>query len=228
MNFGMIKRLFPCRSESISIVQSTVISTYILRYLFISLLCACVSLQNIWCLPVRKTSPEYLKTRHYSRIFLTFSDMRIPSFPVVFESANWSTRSIIQQFSFTVNSTKAIVFVVLRMRCQMGKRFVFVAYWCFPVTEDCFYTDRAFSSIFLEQENTQKTLENYVSSNVHGLVNVKKCHVFWRFLAVCVEKTRCYRRFTEYSYSHAFSSSCRSIIVRKMVFIPIFMGVLHR
>ena len=33
-----------------------------------------------------------------------------------------------------------------------------------------------------------------------------KCHVFWRFLAVCVEKTRCYRRFTEYSYSHAFSS----------------------
>ena len=109
--------------------------------------------KNIWCLPVRKTSPEYLKTRHYSRIFLTFSDMRIPSFPVVFESANWSTRSIIQQFSFTVNSTKAIVFVVLRMRCQMGKRFVFVAYWCFPVTEDCFYTDRAFSSIFLEQEN---------------------------------------------------------------------------
>ena len=97
-----------------------------------------------WCLPVRKTSPEYLKTRHYSRIFLTFSDMRIPSFPVVFESANWSTRSIIQQFSFTVNSTKAIVFVVLRMRCQMGKRFVFVAYWCFPVTEDCFH--RSFPS----------------------------------------------------------------------------------
>ena len=104
----------------------------------------CVSLQNIWCSPVRKTSPEYLKTRHYSRIFLTFSDMRIPSFPVVFESANWSTRSIIQQFSFTVNSTKAIVFVVLRMRCQMGKRFVFVAYWCFPVTEDCFH--RSFPS----------------------------------------------------------------------------------
>ena len=100
--------------------------------------------KNICCLPVRKTSPEYLKTRHYSRIFLTFSDMRIPSFPVVFESANWSTRSIIQQFSFTVNSTKAIVFVVLRMRCQMGKRFVFVAYWCFPVTEDCFH--RSFPS----------------------------------------------------------------------------------
>ena len=99
--------------------------------------------KKIWRLPVRKTSPEYLKTRHYSRIFLTFSDMRIPSFPVVFESANWSTRFIIQQFSFTVNSTKAIVFVVLRMRCQMGKRFVFVAYWCFPVTEDaCTQTER--------------------------------------------------------------------------------------
>ena len=32
-----------------------------------------------------------------------------------------------------------------------------------------------------------------MSSNVHGLVNVKKCDVFWRFLAVGVEKTRCYR-----------------------------------
>ena len=127
---------------------------------------------------------------------------------------------------------KRLFFLVLRMRYQMGKQFVFVAYWCFPVTEDCFYRrfsveDRAFSSTFQGQENAKKTCENHLSSNVHGLVNVKKCHVFWRFLAVCVEKTRCYRRFTECSYSHAFSSSCRSIIVQKMVFIPIFIGVLH-
>ena len=55
-----------------------------------------------------------------------------------------SIRSIIQQFSFTFNSTKTIVFLMLRMRCQMRKRFVFVAYWCFPVTEDCFH--RSFPS----------------------------------------------------------------------------------
>ena len=35
-----------------------------------------------------------------------------------------------------------------------------------------------------------------MSSNVHGLVNVKKYDVFWRLLAVCVEKTCCYQRFT--------------------------------
>ena len=32
--------------------------------------------------------------------FLTFSKKEIQSFSVVFESANWSIRSIIQQFSF--------------------------------------------------------------------------------------------------------------------------------
>ena len=78
------------------------------------------SLPNIWCSPVRKTSSEYLKTRHFSCIFLTFSDKRIQSFPVAFNSANWSIRSIIQQFSSTVNSMKTIVFLVLRRRCQMG------------------------------------------------------------------------------------------------------------
>ena len=62
------------------------------------------SLRNIWCSPVRKTISEYLKTRHYSCIFLTYSDKRIQIFPVVFESANWIIRSIIQQFSLTVNS----------------------------------------------------------------------------------------------------------------------------
>ena len=69
-----------------------------------------------------------------------------------------------------------------------------------------------------------------MSSNVHGLVNVKKCDVFWRFLAVGVEKTRCYRRFTEYSYSHAFSSICRSIIVRKwylFLYLSVFYTVNH-
>ena len=45
----------------------------------------------------------------------------------------------------------AIVFVVLRMRCQMGKLYSLL--WCFPVAEDCFHRDRAFSSNFLEQEN---------------------------------------------------------------------------
>ena len=78
------------------------------------------SLRNIWCSPVRKTSSEYLKTRHSSYIFLTFSDKRIQSFPVAFNSANWSIRSIIQQFSSSVNSMKTIVFLVLRRRCQMG------------------------------------------------------------------------------------------------------------
>ena len=39
----------------------------------------------------------------------------------------------------------------------MGKRFVFVAYWCFPVAEDCFHRDRAFSSIF---PRTGKCVEN--------------------------------------------------------------------
>ena len=78
------------------------------------------TLRNIWCSPVRKTSSEYLKTRHSSCIFLTFSDKRIQSFPVAFNSANWSIRSIIQQFSSTVNSMKTIVFLVLRKRCQMG------------------------------------------------------------------------------------------------------------
>ena len=48
------------------------------------------SLRNIWCSPVRKTSSEYLKTRHSSCIFLTF------------------------------NSMKTIVFLVLRRWCQMG------------------------------------------------------------------------------------------------------------
>ena len=32
--------------------------------------------------------------------FLTFSEKKIQSFSVVFESANWSIRSIIKQFSF--------------------------------------------------------------------------------------------------------------------------------
>ena len=93
-------------------------------------------------------------------LFTHFSDIfqrENQRFPVPFESANWSIRSIIQQFSLTVNSTKTIVFLVLRMRCQMGKRFVFVAYWCFPVAEDCFHRDRAFSSIF---PRTGKCVEN--------------------------------------------------------------------
>ena len=86
-------------------------------------------LRNIWCSPARKTSSEYLKTRNFSSIFLTFSDKKIQRLPVAFESANSSVRFIIQQFSFTANSMKTIVFV---------------AYWCFPVTKDCF--ERSFPS----------------------------------------------------------------------------------
>ena len=61
---------------------------------------------------------------HFSDIFRQENQR----FPVAFESANWSIRSIIQQFSLTVNSTKTIVFLVLRIRCQMGKWFEFVAF----------------------------------------------------------------------------------------------------
>ena len=35
-----------------------------------------------------------------------------------------------------------------------------------------------------------------MSSNVHGLVILKKCDFFWRLLAVCIEIACCYRRFT--------------------------------
>ena len=85
------------------------------------------SLRNIWCSPVRKTSSEYLN----ATLFIHFSDIfrqENQHFPVAFESANWSICSIIQQFSLTVNSTKTIVFLVLRIRCQMGKWFEFVAF----------------------------------------------------------------------------------------------------
>ena len=78
-------------------------------------------LRNIWCSPARKTSSEYLKTRNFSSIFLTFSDKKIQRLPVAFESANSSVRFIIQQFSFTANSMKTIVFLVLRMRLADGK-----------------------------------------------------------------------------------------------------------
>ena len=82
----------------------------------------------------------------------------------------------------------------------MEKLFAFVAYWCFPVIKDCF--ERSFLSKterflpFSRTENAQKTLENNVSSNVHGLVILKKCDFFWRLLAVCIEIACCYRRFT--------------------------------
>ena len=61
---------------------------------------------------------------HFSDIFRQENQR----FPVAFESASWIIRSIIQQFSLTVNSTKTIVFLVLRIRCQMGKWFEFVAF----------------------------------------------------------------------------------------------------
>ena len=139
MNFGMmiagLKAFQSCREQ---LFLHIFWGICLFRYFFRA------SLRNIWCSPVRKTISEYLKMRHYSCIFLTFSDKRIQIFPVVFESANWSIRSIIQQFSLTVSSPKTIVFLVLRMRCKNGKWFVFVAYWCFPVTEDCF--ERSFPS----------------------------------------------------------------------------------
>ena len=53
--------------------------------------------------------------------FLTFSDQKMQSFPVVFDSANCSIRSIIQQLSSTVNSSETIVFLLLGARLTDGK-----------------------------------------------------------------------------------------------------------
>ena len=102
-----------------------------------------------------------------------------------------SIRSIIQQFSFTFN-----------------------------FLEDCFHRSfRRRQSVFFHFPWTGKCLENAWKPRVVQRSRVgqrKEVRCFWRFLAVCVEKTRCYRRFTECGYSHAFSSSCRSIVVRKI------------
>ena len=110
------------------------------------------SLRNIWCSPVRKTSSEYLKRNIIYSFFWHFPT-RKSTFSRCFRVGKLEFCSIIQQFSLTVNSTKTIVFLVLRIRCQMGKWFEFVAYWCFPVAKDCFerkfsVEDRAFPSIF--------------------------------------------------------------------------------
>ena len=72
--------------------------------------------------------------------FLTFSEKKIQRSPVVFESANWSIRSIIQQFSSTVNSMKTIVFLVLRVRLTDGKTVCIPLFTgVFPVTKHCFH-----------------------------------------------------------------------------------------
>ena len=41
-----------------------------------------LSQQKIWCSPVRKTICEYLKTRHYSRIFWHFPKRKSEVFPL--------------------------------------------------------------------------------------------------------------------------------------------------
>ena len=97
MNFGLIKCLFPCRIKSISIVQSTVISTYVLRYMFISLICICASLLNIWCSPTRKTSSEFSdifrqENPKFSRCFPVDELKYSFHYPAVFLFNSWIAR----------------------------------------------------------------------------------------------------------------------------------------
>ena len=138
-----------------------------MRYLFISLLCTRFIAKHM----VFTGSENNFWIFENAALFMYFSDIFRQ------EDSNFSRCFRVGELNYsfhyptvflTVNSTKTIVFLVLRIRCQMGKWFVFVAYWCFPVTEDCF--ERSFPSKterflpFSRTENAQKTLENNVSS----------------------------------------------------------------
>ena len=85
--------------------------------------------------------------------FLTFSEKKIQRSPVVFESANWSIRSIIQQFSSTVNSENDCFLSVKSTVNRRENSLYSVVYWCFPSNKTLFsqtfsVEDNAFSSIF--------------------------------------------------------------------------------
>ena len=102
--------------------------------------------------------------------------------PVVFESANWSIRSIIQQFSSTVNYENDF-FLVLRVLLTDGKTVCIPLFTgVFPVTKNCFHRRFPLKTMrflpFSRTVNAYITLENHVSSNVHGLVNILKYNVF--------------------------------------------------
>ena len=116
---------------------------YVLRYLFISLLCTHFIAKHM-VFTGSENKFWIFETQHYIMHFSDIFRQENQRFPDAFESAKWSICSIIQQFSLTVNSTKTIVFLVLRIRCQVRKWFEFVAYWCFPVAKDCF--ERSFPS----------------------------------------------------------------------------------
>ena len=79
---------------------------------------------------------------------------------------------------------------------------------------------------FSRTVNAKKTLENHVSSNVHGPVNMMKYDVFQRLWLFALRKRVVIGDSPlECGYSHAFFRICRSIIVWKMLCIPIFIGV---
>ena len=120
---------------------------------------------------------------HGKRYNLVAKELTGKRSPVVFESANWSIRSIIQQFSSTVNSTKTVFFLVLRVRLTDGKSSLYsVVSGVFPVTKNCFHRRFPLKTMrflpFSRTVNAYITLENHVSSNVHGLVNILKYNVF--------------------------------------------------
>ena len=133
--------------------------------------------------------------------------------------------SFYYQFSLTVSSPKTIVFLVLRMRCQMGKWFVFVAYWCFSVTKDCF--ERSFPSKterflpFSRTENAQKTLENNVPSK-------KKKKMFSGvFLLFALRKRVVIGDSPNAVIPTQFQVVAVRLSCKKLFFFPIFIGVLH-
>ena len=160
---------------------------------------------------------------HFSDIFRQENQR----FPVAFESANWSIRSIIQQFSLTVNSTKTIVFLVLRIRCQMGKWFEFVAFQKQKIAlKEVFRRRQSVSFHFLGQKMRRKRLKttvfqrSWVGQHKEMRFFSGVFHLFAQIKRVVIGDSP-----SECSYSQAFSRICRSIIVRNMVCIPILIVI---
>ena len=109
----------------------------------------------------------------------------------------------------------------------MGKQFVICCLLVFFSNKTLF--SQKFSMYFLpfsRTVNAQITLENHVLSNVDGSVNIMKYKVFQRLQFFALRRRVVIGdSLPKCGYSHAFFRICHSIIVRKMVCIPIFIGV---
>ena len=167
------------------------------------------SLQNIWRSPVRKTSSEFSdifrqENPKFSRYFrVNILDYSF-YYPAIFLS-----KSAVNRWE---NGWYSLLIGVFQQQ-KIALKEVFLQRQC----------------VSFHFPRTGKCIENAWKPHVVRCSRVGQRKEIWCFLAF----VSCLRVVVgdsppECSYSHAFLRSCHSIIVRKMVLIPILIGVLHR